>query len=242
MKQNGFTAAFTIFLTGATLAAPGHAQIAEVIGDATAGGEIFARDCSGCHDIGPDAQNRTGPQLNRIFGRPAGSIEGFPYSDGLHRRLVDGLVWRYETLDGYLTNPRLLVTGTNMAYSGLRDAQERHDLMAYLRAFSDRPQDIPESAPTARHVAPELTPDVLAMRGDPAYGEYLSGECVTCHQIDGDYDGIPSIIGWFEEDFVLALHAYRQGLRPHPVMEMVAARLDDEQIAALAAYFGGLAP
>lgn len=238
MKAFVFAATFAI--GAGALFAPAQAQTAQRFGDPEAGAEVFARDCARCHQVGEEAQNRTGPQLNRIFGREAGHLEGFRYSRGLRRRGIDGLVWDYETLDAYIANPRALVTGTNMAYRGLRDADERHNLIAYLRAFSDRPQDIPESAPTAIRTVPELTPEVLAMRGDPAYGEYLSGECATCHQVDGDYDGIPPITGWNEEDFVLALHSYRQGLRPHPVMEMIAARLDDEQIAALAAYFGGL--
>lgn len=234
----GLTALWIGVTLGTT---PAQAQMAQALGDAQAGAEVFARDCAACHEITTD-EDRIGPSLSGIFGRAAGARDGFTYSDGLHRRGVDGLVWTYETLDGYLTNPRMLVSGTNMSYPGLRDADERHDLLAYLRAQSDDPQNIPESAPTARHVDPVLTPEVLAMRGDPAYGEYLAGECVTCHQMDGDYDGIPAIIGWYEEDFVLALHAYKQGLRPHPVMEMVASRLDDEQIAALAAYFGSLEP
>jgi cytochrome c len=62
-------------------------------------------------------------------------------------------------------------------------------------------------------------------------------ECTTCHQRDGAAEGIPSITNWPEERFVVAMHAYREGLRPHQVMQTVARRLDDEEIAALAAYF-----
>jgi cytochrome c len=85
-------------------------------------------------------------------------------------------------------------------------------------------------------------PDILALDGDPAYGEYLSGECTTCHQASGEDAGIPSITGWPEEAFVLTMHAYKSGDRIHPVMQMVAERLGNEEIAALAAYFGSLAP
>ncbi|MCB1355818.1 MAG: c-type cytochrome, partial [Maritimibacter sp.] len=49
-----------------------------------------------------------------------------------------------------------------------------------------------------------------------------------------------SIVSWPEEDFVVAMHAYKQELRPHPVMQMMAKRLNDEEIAALAAYFATL--
>ena len=56
----------------------------------------------------------------------------------------------------------------------------------------------------------------------------------------GGDDGIPSIVLWPEEDFVTAMHAYKNKTRKHPVMQMVAGRLGDEEIAALAAYFGQL--
>lgn len=86
----------------------------------------------------------------------------------------------------------------------------------------------------------EVDPDVLALEGDAEYGEYLSGDCKTCHLEDGDYDGIPAIIGWDPIDFVTAMHAYKTKNREHPVMEMMAGRLSNEEIAALAAYFGAI--
>ncbi|HSG96326.1 MAG TPA: cytochrome C, partial [Afifellaceae bacterium] len=135
-----------------------------------------------------------------------------------------------------LENPQTLVSGTRMNYRGLKDPQDRRDVIAFLRQFSDNPRDIPEAAPTA-FSDPEVPPDILAIRGDMAYGEYLSGECVTCHLIDGTDNGISSITGWPTEVFVTALHAYRSKTRNHPVMQMIAAPLADEEIAALAAYF-----
>ena len=59
----------------------------------------------------------------------------------------------------------------------------------------------------------------------------------TCHQADGADEGIPSITNWPAEDFVVAMHAYKRQYRPHPVMQMMASRLSDEEIASLAAYF-----
>ena len=83
-------------------------------------------------------------------------------------------------------------------------------------------------------------PAILARKGDPEYGEYLSGECTTCHQAAGGDDGIPSITLWPEDQFVLAMHAYKNKQRKHPVMQMIAGRLADDEIAALAAYFKDL--
>jgi cytochrome c len=127
-----------------------------------------------------------------------------------------------------------------MSYRGMPDEADRAALLAYLRDWSDKPRDIPEAEPTAIKTNPDLAPDILAIEGDTEYGEYLSAECQTCHQSDGTDQGIPSITGWPEEDFVVAMHAYKQKLRPHPVMQMMAGRLNETEIAALAAYFATL--
>ena len=209
---------------------------AQLIGDAERGAKVF-RKCTGCHKVGPRATNRAGPHLNSIFGRRAGSIEGFDYSNAMDRAHNDGMVWDYDRLDAYIANPRALVSGTRMSFRGLKDEQDRHDVLAFLRQYTASPQDIPEAEPTAIAREVELPPEILAIVGDIAYGEYLASECLTCHKRDGGDDGIPSIVKWHQEDFVVAMHAYKRKLRPHPVMQMMAGRLSDEEIAALAAYF-----
>ena len=213
----------------------GMAQ-AEALGDAEAGREVFAY-CAGCHQVGKGAIDGIGPHLNGIFGREAGAHEGFAYSESMQRAGIDGLTWTITTLDAYIANPRALVSKTRMSFDGVEDSQERADLMAYLRIYSDNPADIPEAEPTARATDHDLDPAILALKGDPEYGEYLATECLTCHQADGSAEGIPSITLWPEEDFVIAMHAYKSKLRPHPVMQMMAGRLNNEEIAALAAYF-----
>lgn len=75
---------------------------------------------------------------------------------------------------------------------------------------------------------------------DIGYGEYLSGECVTCHSQKGVNKGIPVINGLDAEVFATVMHAYKAGDIEHPVMQMVAGRLDGEQIASLAVYFATL--
>ncbi|MFO1099974.1 MAG: hypothetical protein U1E81_17305 [Xanthobacteraceae bacterium] len=76
--------------------------------------------------------------------------------------------------------------------------------------------------------------------GDRELGEYLSSECVTCHQLSGKYDGIPPIVGWPPESFVEILTDYREKRRENPVMRSIAVKFKDDEIAALAAYFGSL--
>lgn len=213
---------------------------ASEIGDAEQGKTVFKK-CSACHQVGPEAKNRVGPQLNAVFGRRAGGVEDYSrYSDGLKRAGADGMVWDLDTLNAYLENPKALVSDTRMNFRGLSDAQERANLLAFLRIYSDNPANIPEAQPTA--IAPEvvLSPELLALVGDKDYGEYLSSECLTCHQSNGSNQGIPAITGWPTEDFVVAMHAYKQKIRVHPVMQMMAGRLSDEEIAALAAYFNHL--
>ena len=79
-------------------------------------------------------------------------------------------------------------------------------------------------------------------KGDSAFGEYLSSLCVTCHLPSGQMvGGIPPIVAWPEEQFVAVMHSYRAKERDNNVMQNVAEKLSDDEIAALAAYFGGLA-
>ena len=91
-------------------------------------------------------------------------------------------------------------------------------------------------AASAETAAGDPVDAILAIAGDAEYGEYLASECTGCHR-DGAED-IPSLDGLGTEDVVYALHAYRVGEREHQVMQMVAGRLGDEEIAALAAHIG----
>jgi cytochrome c len=212
---------------------------AEEIGDAEAGAQVFKK-CTGCHQVGKDAVDKVGPHLNGIFGRAAAAHADYRYSDSMVRAGNDGMIWTAETLDAYLENPRALVSKTRMSFRGLKDPADRANILAYLRTFSDNPSDFPEAEPTALATDHDIDPAILALEGDPEYGEYLASECLTCHRSDGTSDGIPSITLWPTGDFVVAMHAYKRKLRPHPVMQMMAGRLNDEEIAALAAYFKDL--
>lgn len=210
---------------------------ASPLGDVERGAQLW-RKCASCHAVGPGAQHKNGPHLNELFGRAAGELNDYNfYSKPMRRAGADGLVWNRESLDVFLENPKALVSRTRMQFRGVADPTDRADLIAFLRTFSASPENIPESAPTAMPTDPEVDPAILAIEGDPDYGEYLSAQCVTCHRADGADEGIPSITGWPAEDFVVAMHAYKQKARPHPVMQMMASRLSDEEIAGLAAFF-----
>ena len=75
--------------------------------------------------------------------------------------------------------------------------------------------------------------------GDKEYGQHLAGECVTCHKANSD-KAIPSIIGYDKEVFLTVMLAYKNKEMENPVMQMIAGRLDNEQIASLALYFNSL--
>ena len=95
-------------------------------GDPVKGEEIYHR-CQGCHSI---ERNRIGPMHKGLFGRPAGSVPGFAYSDAMKN---SGIVWNEQTLDQFLQGPRKMVPGTKMTYAGIADPQQRADLIAYLK-------------------------------------------------------------------------------------------------------------
>lgn len=80
----------------------------------------------------------------------------------------------------------------------------------------------------------------LLAKADIAYGEYLSGECVTCHHQKGLEEGIPNISGLNAESFITVMFAFKNKEIDHDVMQTIAGRLDDEQIASLAVYFASL--
>ena len=213
--------------------------VADQSNDLELGKSVFTK-CASCHQIGAGAQDRVGAAPNGIFGRRAGANDDFSYSQSMKRVGSDGLVWTFETLDAYIENPKALVSGTRMSFRGVKEASDRAALLDYLRRFSDDPSNIPEAERTATRTGHDVDAAILAKQDDPEYGEYLSGECITCHQTSGSDEGIPSITQWPEEDFIVALHAYKRKLCPHLVMQLIAGRLSDEEIAALAAYFGGL--
>ena len=92
----------------------------------------------------------------------------------------------------------------------------------------------------AMHVVLGLSAVPAAAQGDKALGEYLSSECVTCHQLSGRSQGIPPIVGWPEASFVEIMNEYREKRRSNPVMQTIAGKFSNDDIAALAAYFGSL--
>ena len=103
-----------------------------VAGDVDAGAKVFKK-CKACHVVDQE-KNKVGPHLVNVFGRTAGSMESFKkYSNALKE---SGIVWNEETLDGFLEKPRKYLKGTKMAFGGLKKEEDRQNVIAYLKTFS----------------------------------------------------------------------------------------------------------
>lgn len=108
---------------------------ATAAGDAAAGETVFKK-CLACHAVGEGAKTKVGPELNEVFGRTAGSVEGFAYSQAIKDAGAGGLVWSEETLAKWVHKPKDFVAGTKMSFAGLDDPKAVEDLLAYLLTFS----------------------------------------------------------------------------------------------------------
>ena len=111
----------------------GSARAESVSAEVARGEKVYSR-CLACHALEYD---RTGPHHCGLFGRQAGSVEGFMYSDAMKSSHI---VWNDETLDWFLRNPMRAIPGTSMGYAGIPDDGERHDLLAYLKERNASPQ------------------------------------------------------------------------------------------------------
>jgi cytochrome c len=107
-------------------------QIPAVAQEILTNEKSFSR-CRACHQVGETAKNATGPILNGLFGRKAGGVEGYNYSNALKE---SGIVWSNATLTEYIKNPKAMVPGTKIKFSGIKDEARINDLIAYLRKFA----------------------------------------------------------------------------------------------------------
>ena len=100
-----------------------------------AAGEKVFKKCKACHAVGESAKNKVGPQLNDLFGRVPGSIEGYKYSKAMVAYGKDGKVWDEENLAAYLAGPKKVVKGTKMSFAGLKKPDDIANIIEYLETF-----------------------------------------------------------------------------------------------------------
>lgn len=117
--------------TNAAASAATPVAYASLTGDPAAGEKIFLQ-CKACHVL-EEGVNRVGPSLHGIIGRPAGQVPGYNYSPANKN---SGLTWTEEQLFTYLEAPQKTIPGTKMAFAGLKQPQDRANVIAYLKTAS----------------------------------------------------------------------------------------------------------
>ena len=143
--------------TASTSAAP----VAEVIPDwgtvlptaDAAKGHDISHKCEQCHNLNKGGAALIGPPLYGVVGRARASVAGFDYSSAMKSK---GGSWTFDELFKFLKSPQAYISGTKMTFAGLSSAQDRINLIAYLRSNSDSPVAIP--APNPKAAAPAAAP------------------------------------------------------------------------------------
>src|SRR5437016_6139284 len=132
-----FAAILTGTLIGALLIAPANAQT----GNTNRGQRVFGA-CAACHSLEPN-RNMSGPSLADLWNRKAGGLESFHrYSPALKS---SGIEWNDKTLDEWIEDPQHVVPGNTMTFQGLKNKQQRADLLAYLKEAA-KPGHTPQTA------------------------------------------------------------------------------------------------
>jgi cytochrome c len=138
-----------------------------------AAGESVAKRCASCHTFDKGGAAKVGPNLWGVVGAPHGHMEGFAYSDAI--KGIEGN-WDYEGLNHFLTSPKDYAPGTKMTFAGLKKAEDRANLLAYLQSLSDSPVPFPE--PSAEDQAAAAAPEAEAPAEAPA-AEAPAGEAAA---------------------------------------------------------------
>jgi cytochrome c len=158
-------------------------ESAAAAGDAGRGAQVF-QQCTACHSVEPQ-EHMTGPSLAHVWNRKAGAAPGFQrYSEALKR---SGVQWNEATLDQWLANPARFVPGNAMMFPGLRAAQDRKDVIAYLRAVDAG--KAPPLAQRGRGMGMSMQPRRLDLSQAPPEGQVTSirycGDTYTIDTADG---------------------------------------------------------
>jgi cytochrome c len=123
-----------ILLAAAALivATTGPAMLQKAAAQDVEKGQHAFNKCLPCHAVGPDAENKVGPELNGLDGRPAGSAADFNYSAANKN---SGIVWNEANFKDYIRSPQAKIPGTKMVFAGITNPQEIEDLWTYLKQF-----------------------------------------------------------------------------------------------------------
>ena len=174
-------------------------------GDATRGARVFGQ-CTACHSL-TAGEHMTGPSLAHVWNSKAASEQGFArYSDAMKRAEV---VWNDATLDKWLANPENFLSGTSMAFAGLKVAKDRQDVIAYLKAVAEGKAPRAEPAGRGMMASPGAK---LDLRKAPPEGRVTAieycGDTYTVSTADGKNEKV-----W---EFNLRFKTYSSKLGPPP--------------------------
>ncbi|GLK79505.1 c-type cytochrome [Methylopila turkensis] len=198
-------------------------------GDATKG-EQAAKKCGACHSFDKGGAAKAGPNLYGIIGLKHAHQEGFGYSAAM--KGTSDKTWDFESMDKWLENPKGYISGTSMAFAGIKNPEERANLITYLNKNSDKPLDVP-AAPAGGAAAPaaaaggggggdDFTAKVAA--ADLKKGEQASKKCGACHSFDkgGAAKAGPNLYG------IIGLkHAHQEGFGYSAAMKGTADKTWD---------------
>jgi cytochrome c len=130
--------------------------------DVAAGKEV-ATKCQACHDLTQGGPNMTGPNLYGVLGRAPGTHAGFAYSDGMKAFGAKNPIWTFDLVNAFVTSPANYIDGTKMTFVGLKQRQDRINVLAYLHTLGS---NLPIPAPKPVVAAPAAP----AASGAPAAG------------------------------------------------------------------------
>ncbi len=151
---------------GSAVAAPmGPQPILHLIATADAAqGEKLSKACAACHSFEKGEPKKVGPNLWNVVGGPRGAKADFEYSEGMKKM---GGAWSYADLNKFFYKPKSLIADTKMTYAGLKKAEDRAALIAWLRTKADSPDPMPSAAEIEAE-AKELAPPAPAVAPDAA--------------------------------------------------------------------------
>lgn len=157
--------------------------------NAEEGAQVFKK-CQSCHNVEAGGANGTGPALYGVVGNQAGSHAGFNYSSAMSSV---GYNWTFEELDGFLTKPAAHLSGTKMAFIGLKKEEDRAAVIEYLRVNDSNPEPRPEAvAAPEPEEATDMADDASS---DPSGTDNVDVENTETPVIDESGDAVEASVG-----------------------------------------------